>query len=368
VVCPNVSYFIACQAGVSSIAWGGVGVAKNALIEAVAAHIGYVAHIFIPSQHAPEDIGGIPYHDTTTGFCRMVPMEWMHDLQNPLRWLFIDELTSAQTQMRPPLLSCFNERRVGSLTFHRSTIVSAAANPPELAPNGSPLEPSICNRLYHHEWQFPSGLWHEGLRTGGNFPVPADFPVVGDFAFLLPKWGSLISGLVRNKPTLANTEKVHEGTLAFPTPRSWWNLATCLAAAESVGLLDECRAELGAGIVGTGASAELMARVDAIAMHDVEAILSGTEKVVVTDSSVDRLISLPSAIVMHLDERRKESEVDTAVLDRAVEVMVHLAENDLPDAAVPSLSALKPMFPHYRPSEKLAARYGKVVSAVMGVA
>jgi hypothetical protein len=29
---------------------------------------------------------------------------------------------------------------------------------------------------------------------------------------------------------------------------------------------------------------------------------------------------------------------------------------------------LKPMFPKYRPSEKLAARYGKVVSAVMGVA
>ena len=52
-VCPNVSYFIACQAGVSSIAWGGVGVAKNALIEAVAAHIGYIAHVFIPSQHAP---------------------------------------------------------------------------------------------------------------------------------------------------------------------------------------------------------------------------------------------------------------------------------------------------------------------------
>jgi hypothetical protein len=26
------------------------------------------------------------------------------------------------------------------------------------------------------------------------------------------------------------------------------------------------------------------------------------------------------------------------------------------------------MFPKYRPSEKLAARYGKVVSAVMGVA
>jgi hypothetical protein len=69
-----------------------------------------------------------------------------------------------------------------------------------------------------------------------------------------------------------------------------------------------------------------------------------------------------------LDERRKESEIDHAVLDRAVEVMVHLAENDLPDAAVPSLSALKPLFPKYQPPSRLAARYGKVVSAVMGVA
>ena len=85
-------------------------------------------------------------------------MEWMHDLLLAKRWLFVDELTSAQTQMRPPLLSCFNERRVGSLHFHPTTIVSAAANPPELAPNGSPLEPSICNRLYHHDWVFPSGV------------------------------------------------------------------------------------------------------------------------------------------------------------------------------------------------------------------
>lgn len=239
------------------------------------AHIGYVAHVFIPSQHAPEDIGGIPYHDTTTGFCRMVPMEWMHDLLLAKRWLFVDELTSGPDADASAVALVLQRAACGesSLPSHHDRLGRGESS--ELAPNGSPLEPSICNRLYHHDWVFPSGLWHEGLRNGGNFPVPAEFPVVGDFSFLLPKWGGLISGLVRNKPTLANTEKVHEGTLAFPTPRSWWNLAKCLAAAESVGLLDECRAELGAGLVGTGASAELMARVDAIAMHDVEAILSG---------------------------------------------------------------------------------------------
>jgi len=368
VLCPNASYWIACQSGVSSIAWGGVGVAKNALIEAVAEFLGYVAHVFIPSQHAPEDIGGIPVHDATAGFVRMSLMEWMHDLANPKRWLFIDEGTSAPTQMRPPLLSCLNERRIGGFKFHPSTIVSMAANPPELAPNGSPLEASVCNRLYHHQWEFPADLWHAGLRSGGKFPVPSAFPIVGDFEFLLPKWGGMISLLCRNKPSLINTETVHEGTLAFPTPRSWWNLARCLAAAESCGMLDHCRAELGAGIVGAGASAELMALVDSQGMHNVEAILDGTEKVVVNDSTIDRLISLPSAIVVHLNERKRAGAVDPSVVEKSYEVMVSLAEDDLADFSVPSMSEVKRLFPAHKISPKLATRYGKIVAALGGVA
>lgn len=366
--CPNASYFIALQAGVSSIAWGGVGVAKNALIEAVASYLGYALHVFIPSQHAPEDIGGVPVHDAKAGFVRMAMMEWVFDLANPKRWLFIDEGTSAPTQMRPPLLSCLNERRIGGFAFHPTTIVSMAANPPELAPNGSPLEASVCNRLYHHQWEFPTSLWHDGLRNGGKFPVPSSFPVVGDFSYLLPKWGGMVSLLCRNKPSLVNTETVHDGMLAFPTPRSWWNLVKCLAAAESAGMIDDCRAELGAGIVGAGASAELMALVDARGMHNVDAILDGTEKVVVNDSTIDRLISLPGAIVTHLQESQREGTAGPDRVERSYDVLIGMAENDMADFSVPCLAEVKRLFPAHKLSPKLAARYGKVVTVIGGVA
>ena len=363
----NAAFFIAGQAGQSTIAYGLVGVAKNALIESVIEMLEYVGHIFIPSQHCPEDIGGVPFHDPAAGVCRMVAMDWMADLTLPRRWLHIDELTTAPTQMRPPLLSCFNERRVGALKFHPTTIVTAAANPPELAPNGSELEPALNNRLYHHEWVFPSDLWHAGLRSGGQFPVPANFPVVGDFSFLLPKWGGLISRLVTNKPSLGNTERVHPGVRAFPTPRSWWNLARCLAAAESVGYLDECRAELATGLVGAGAGAELLNLADTLTMHNVEGIADGSETVKVDESRFDLLISLPSALCIHLGERKqRDGAVDSDVLDRCYDVMVRIGEADQPDSAIPSLAELTRLFPDYRPPAKLAARHGKLATAIYG--
>lgn len=365
--CPNAAFFISAQAGQSVIAYGLVGVAKNALIEAVIGMLNYTGHIFIPSQHAPEDIGGIPFHDPATNQCRMIAMDWMSDLELPRRWLHIDELTTAPTQMRPPLLSCFQERRVGKLKFHPTTVVTGAANPPELAPNGSPLEAALCNRLYHHEWVFPSDLWHKGLRAGGNFPVPSEFPVVGNFDHLLPKWGGLTSRLLTNKPSLANTERVHEGMRAFPTPRSWWNLCRCLAAAESVGYLEECRSELATGLVGAGAGAELLNLADKLTMHNVEGIADGSETVKVDESRFDILLSLPSALCIHLAERKKrDGSVDPDVLDRCYDVMVRIGENDQPDSAIPALAEMRREFPNYQPPAKLAARHGKLATAIYG--
>jgi len=367
--CPNAAYWIAAQAGVSTIAWGGVGVAKNALIEAVMSFLGYVGHVFIPSQHAPEDIGGVPYHDTTLDRVRMVMVEWIHDLQNPKRWLHIDEGTTAPNQMKPPLLSCLNERRVGSFPFHPTTIVTMAANPPELAPNGSAFEPALCNRLYHHDWQFPADLWHQGLRSGGKFPVPSHFPVVGDFSYLLPKYGGLVSLLCRNKPSLMNTDKIPDGALAFATPRSWWNLVKCLAAAEQCGYLDHCRADLGAGTVGVGASSELLALMDSRTMHNVAGICDGSEKVKVDTSTIDRLIGLPSALVLHLQSVKSEAGgVDPSHITNAVDVMLSLAENDLPDEATPSLGEIRRLFPEYEKQmpTRMAARWGRIVTAIYG--
>lgn len=367
VFCPNAAFFIAAQAGVSTVARGGVGVAKNAVIEAVIRHLQYVAHVFIPSQHAPEDIGGIPIHDAATGHCRMSPMEWMFDLQLAMRWLHIDEVTSAGTQMRPPLLSCFNERRVGPLTFHPTTVVTAACNPPELCPNGSELEPALANRLYHHDWVFPASEWRVGLSNGGNFPISINVPRVASFAHTLPKFGGLVARLTRNKPSLMCVDRVPEGQLAFATPRSWWNLVKCLAAADSVGMLDETRAEFACGVVGTGAGSELLALIDQLAMIDVPAYLEGREKVLVSDATIDRLIGLPSAIVQYLGERKVEDgSVDDAVATQACELLITMSEGDQPDLAVPCLAEIKTLLPAYKMPAKLAARYSKIVMAIHG--
>ena len=365
---PNLAFYIAAQAGVPAVARGSVGVAKNAMIEAIMALIGYVGHVFIPSQHAPEDIGGVPVHDPAAGCIRMTMMEWLFDMTKPKRWLHMDEVTTAPNQMRPPMLSVLQEKRVGALRFHPTSIVTAACNPPDLCPAGAELEPALCNRLYHHDWVFPSDTWHKGLRAGGVFPTPAAIPIVGDYTYLLPKFGSLVSRLVTNKPALQNTERVQDGVLAFPTPRSWWNLCRALAAADSVQCLDEVRSELCAGLVGMGAGAELMLMIDSQTAHDVEAYLTGGVKVVVNDSTIDKLYSLPSAMVDYLkEEKRKNGGVDDAKIERAFDLLVTMAEGDLPDFSVPCLAEVRREFPAFRASAKVAARHTKVVMAIEGV-
>jgi len=367
VSCANAAFFIAAQAGVSTVARGGVGVGKNAVIEAMIRHLGYVCHVFIPSQHAPEDVGGIPVHDAATGHCRMSPMEWMFDLKLALRWLHIDEVTSANTQMRPPLLSCFNERRVGSLTFHATTVVTAACNPPDLCPNGSELEPALANRMYHHDWVFPANEWRAGLSNGGNFPLPTNVPKVGAFAHFLPKFGGIVARLTRNKPSLMCVERVPEGELAFPSPRSWWNTVRCLAAADSVGMLEDTRSQLVCGTVGTGAGAELLAMLDNLAMIDVPAFLAGTETVKVSEKTIDRLIGLPSAIVQYLGERKVEDGgVDDDMATKACELLVEMAEGDQPDLSIPCLAEIKTLLPTYKMPAKLAARHARIVTAIYG--
>lgn len=367
VSCPNAAFYIAAQAGVSSVARGGVGVAKNAVIEAVIRFLQYVPYVFIPSQHAPEDIGGIPVHDPATGACRMSPMSWMFDLRNPLRWLHIDEVTSAGTQMRPPLLSCFNERRVGELVFHSTTVVTAACNPPDLCPNGSELEPALANRMYHHDWIFPANEWRAGLSNGGNFPLPTNVPVVKSFQHFLPKFGGLVARLTRNKPSLMCVERVPDGELAFPTPRSWWNTVRCLAAADSVGMLNDVRSQLVCGTVGTGAGAELLAMLDSLAMIDVPAFLEGRETVDLNENTIDRLIGLPSAIVTYLGERKAEDGgVDDAMSSKACELLIEMAEGDQPDLSIPCLAEIKLLLPDYKMPAKLAARHAKVVTAIFG--
>jgi hypothetical protein len=66
--------------------------------------------------------------------------------------------------------------------------------------------------------------------------------------------------------------------------------------------------------------------------------------------------------------KSETGSVDPSHITNAVDVMLSLAENDLPDEATPSLGELRRLFPEYEKQmpAKMAARWGKVVTAIYG--
>lgn len=357
----NIAYFIAVQCGTPALAIGSTGVAKSAFIEALAEKLGYKFFCFIPSQHMPEDIGGIPYHDVSSKTAEMVPMEWIKALTEPNWFLFIDELTTAPQAMRPPILSVLNERRVGKLKFHPSTIVCAACNPPEMAPNSSPLEASMLNRLYHHQWVDPFDSWYRGMMNGGNFEVPESVPVVGDYSTYLPKWTRLIASLCKAQPSLRTTKQIPENEPGFASYRSWYRLAHCLAGADKIGADGSVMAELGTGLVGSAQTSQLMTYIAALDLHDPDAVLDGKEKVEFGKDRLDQLIFLPTAMMTALRGDHSDKRIT-----KACEVMIEMGEHDMLDVVMPTLAEVSELFPQYRIPKALLSRYGNLIKQIGG--
>jgi hypothetical protein len=359
--CVNAALFIVIQCHVAGIAWGGTGCAKSAFLEALAKALGYKFYCFIPSQHMPEDIGGIPDIDKKLGIAKMVPMQWIKALTEPNWFLFIDEVTTAPQPMRPPILSVLNEGRIGDLEFHPTTIRVAAANPPELAPNSSPLEASMLNRLYHHDWEVPFDTWLAGMMNGGQFSTPQGMPIVGDLSSYLPKWTRRVGYLLQRQPALRECRQVPDDEKAFPSLRQWYNLSRCLAGADKVKASGDVFNQIATGMVGSAGAGQLMQSIAAKDLYDPAEVVDKTVTIDYTGDRVDQLVFLPCGILETLADDHSSKR-----LDNAVDVLVEMGENGLLDCVGPVLNDLTNTYADYRVPKKLLSRYGKLVAQIGG--
>jgi len=359
----NWALWIAIQCGVSSLIWGGTGAAKTAYCLALGRFLKRNPFLIIPSQHDSADIGGIPDIDKKAGSLKTYYLDFLKELTEPNGMLIIDELTTAPQSMRPPLLSILNEGVVGSLRFHPTTIRVAIANPPELAPNSSPLEPSMLNRLYHHQWELPFESWYNGMMNGGKFTInPSSFPLVGDTSAYLPKWTRMIGRLVKLKPSLREG-KPSEDEHGFCSLRQWHALSLALAGANQVGADGDVYSKLASGMIGSAGAGQLTAYLGANDIYDPAKVIDGTEIVDYTDG-IDRLVCLPVGI---LNALAPEKEEDNARIARAVAALVSMSENGLFDCVGPVITDIRKCYPKYKMSSTLLARYGTVVGKVQGV-
>lgn len=364
---PNLAYFIVGQTGLAALCWGIPGEAKTAFIEALSKWLNRKFYHFIPSLHLPDDLTGIPRLNKSDLFAKMVPMEFIAACQEAGWIFFFDEVNTSRSEMRPPLLSLLNEGRVGSIQWHPLTYRFAATNPEEWAPNASPLEPSICNRMFHCEWEFPAESFHEGLEAGLEFKVDNAFPIVNheEAELMLPVVGRLVSSFLRSKPDLLRLKSApEEGVYAYPSPRTWTNLVRSLAAAATVAAPYETYSAIMKGWVGERAAAELCNYVAARDLYEIGDLLDGTAKPDCEEDRVDQLIHLPWCMVDELKHRAAHRSLESKHMDNAVSIMLDLSEHDLLDCCVGPMTKVAAIDEDYAMPANLQTRWDDLIEQV----
>ena len=296
----NVACFIALQV-VPTFIWGGTGVGKTTVLQLLAEHLKRVSHLLIGSTHLPEDFSGYPDADREAGVIRMLPTSWVEKFKQGLGFLILDEFTTVQQNTMAAELSLITERRVGDHTLPESTIIVAAANPPELAPAGQALAPSMRSRFFHYQWVVDRDELFAGFRKGLKWNAPA-FPVVPDnHKELYPKYGSLVEAFLRGAPDCLEKIPESDEVLAFPNPRTWSYIVKVLSAAEACGYTKGSLVfrQLVTGCVGDAAGGEFLRYMDQLDLIDAAAILDGSLTYEYT-TRADLNICLLTALVKEL--------------------------------------------------------------------
>lgn len=320
----NEPCFIALQV-VPTIVWGGTGVGKTTVLSQLAASLKRNFHLLIGSTHLPEDFSGYPDADRELGVIKMMPTQWVEKFRDGSGFLLLDEFTCVPPNTMAAELSLITERRVGDYTLPESTIIVAAANPPELAPSGNALPPSMRSRFYHYKWEVDRNELYKGYRNGLNWEAPP-FPVVPpEHRQLYPKYGGLVEAFLRGTPDCMEKLPESDETLAFPNPRTWSYVVKCLSAAESVGhtLGSAVFSTLVNGCVGDAAGAEFIRYMSQLDLINPAAVLDGTVKFKYQNRP-DLNICLLTGLVKEL-----RTETNSERWTRAAQVFCDIGEQEV---------------------------------------
>lgn len=360
--CLNLPFYAMALAGGPSITYGGSGVGKTALIEACAAAAKRWFHCFLPTHHMPEELSGMPVVNRDEKYTEMYMLKWMNKLGQAFGWLHLDEYNTGSAMMRALLLSVTNEKRIGEFMLHPTTIITAAANPSEWAPNASELEPSVANRFFHWDWETPRLAFLEGIETG-IFPTPV-IPTCDSPELAHPLWGRRIRSFLESMPDWMETTKVPEGERSFPSLRTWRLAKLGLSALDAMSAAPEYYPKLLTGCVGTGASNAFFEHVRNLSLFNARGVVDGTVTVDYK-APIDRLCHLPSAMIFCLKSLLASGELVKEHVDNAFKCLLILGEQGQADLVKLPLAQLANVMPGYRAPDDLHTRFGSLLAQIM---
>lgn len=304
------SVAVAAQCGVNVLLWGSPGIGKTSGVLALAEELGWATEVVIGSIRDATDIAGLPLR--TEHGVELAPPAWALRLvaaheSGRRGLLFLDELTTSTPPVQAAMLRVVLERIVGDVVLPPSTVVIAAANPPDSAADGWDLAPPLANRFCHLSWPVDAARWCQGMLDG--FALP-EIPRLDDgWEAGIRRWQGLMAGFIHRRQEFLHAlpDQPTQRGRAWPSPRTWAMVARLLAAEEAAIGDGSLTMRLAAGCVGSGPAAELIAWLETADLPDPEVVLADPASLPLPlrgDLLLAALGGMLSAVESNLDEER----------------------------------------------------------------
>lgn len=318
------------------------GIGKTSMVEDMAAKNNWGFTKIVASTMDPTDVQGLPYRDTDSdGKTTMVfstpqwAVELNEDAENKGRAiLFIDELSTGSPSVQNALLTVIQSRHLtNGFELHPDVFIIAAMNPVGSGVAGVyEISSALANRFAHIDYDPPKSDWLEGVVN--------DWGKCTDRDELRQR--SIIAAYIKANLSklqldIEDPKNSHVSTGAWPSRRSWDNLARSLTNVED----STVRKEIATALIGKPAAKHFINWEKGFTLPDPEVVADNPSKVKWGTDNSKHFAILQNVIETFCrdDERRDD-------ITKVMEYMVD--SDDIGTDIVASLfdSAVRKCHPH----------------------
>lgn len=373
--------------GLPLLLWGDPGIAKTALVEALAAEWGLPCETLSPSERGEGAFGVVPV--PVNGVLTYPRPEWTTRFDDGRGLVFVDEATTAAPALQGPIMGLIHARRIGGHTLHGGVRVLAAANPPEKAAGGFDLASALANRFGHLDVGAPTPEEHAAYMLGQSTDVGTPFAKMTPAAETSARLGGAVGDaadeearVLKAWPTAWAHAAGHETAFllrrpglknqcpdvgdpkagrAWPSDRAWEHATRAWASARVHDLSPALTETFVASFLGEGVASELFAFVEEQDLPDPVKLLDGVETFSHNSKRLDRTLATLNACAslitpvgaakrkertammwVGLLEKLTEDKADTDILVPAVQTLIN-AQLHLMKEATKTLAKLQPV-------------------------
>lgn len=359
------------RAHLSIMLEGNPGQGKSQLVRSIADSMGYETLItIIGSQKDSTDITGFPVKVELTddaGNHHVVGdyaiQKWQYTIMTKKKvFLFLDEFSNSPPPVQASMLALLNEREFpNGDKLPDETVVIGAMNPVATAANGFQLGLPVSNRLLLIPWEPSLRSWIDGFLVDWGHELSKEEQV----------WRRIIANFLERNPDmiykLPDTKMEHDPTtfgantitekdiytLAYPTNRSWTNVAKILPyCTNSVGNISRSiMTNALQGLIGYEACIKFMSYFEAISKKKQ---MIPPIKDIITDPSIVKWSRLDASqgqqIVSGL---MKSAHDDNASVSGVINVFIFIANHRGTDLGTPYITELSRMASAQRLSDEI---------------